>query len=135
MRQRLQAVIPFTCGWCREPAQAKRTSAKYCSAGCASSANNAARPRLPLHRRLWDKFTISDGCWEWTAQINPNGYGSFKVDGRPRRAHRVVYEWLVGPIPAGLELDHLCFNKACVRPDHLEPVTHKENMQRMNARR
>jgi hypothetical protein len=88
----------------------------------------------PIHC-LASKFTIGDGCWEWTASINEGGYGQIGM-GRPqkmRKAHRVLYELLVGPIPAGLELDHLCRNRRCVRPSHLEPVTHQENMLRGNG--
>jgi len=70
-----------------------------------------------------------DGCWLWTGYINPNGYAMF---GR-RWAHRVAYEFFVGPIPEGLELDHLCRVPACVNPAHLEAVTHRENMRRAPA--
>ena len=82
--------------------------------------------------RLATKFTVGDGCWEWTAS-KPRGYGQLMVDGRMRRAHRVVYETFVGPIPEGLVLDHLCCNPSCVRPDHLEPVTQVENVSRGRA--
>jgi len=80
--------------------------------------------------RLATKFTIGDGCWEWTAGRNPDGYGHFRVGNTQRKAHRVVYELMIGPIPDGLDLDHLCRNRACVRPDHLEPVTRGENQRR-----
>ncbi len=82
--------------------------------------------RLPL---FFAKVEFTDACWLWTASTDWYGYGWFWV-GAPRRAHRVCYEWLVGPIPAGLELDHLCRVPACVRPEHLEPVTHAENVRR-----
>jgi HNH endonuclease len=79
-------------------------------------------------------FTSSpDGCWLWMAAKSPRSYG---VVGRGRVgegnafAHRAIYELVVGPIPEGLELDHLCFNPSCVNPDHLEPVTHAENTRR-----
>lgn len=64
------------------------------------------------------------------AARNPQGYGNVRYDGRSTSAHRLVYTLLVGPIPAGLELDHTCGNRRCVRPDHLEPVTHAENVRR-----
>lgn len=69
-------------------------------------------------------------CWEWTAGRNNYGYGSVSMNSKSTLAHRVVYELLVGPIPQGLQIDHLCRNRGCVNPDHLEPVTQWENMQR-----
>lgn len=97
-------------------------------------------PRTPLEERFWEKVN-KDGpipehrpdlgsCWVWTAATNPNGYGKIVENGHFLAAHRVSYEMLVGPIPKGLEPDHLCRNHPCVNPDHLEPVTHKENHRR-----
>ena len=81
---------------------------------------------------VWKKVDASGDCWLWTGYITPLGYGTLTVRrlGRGFKAHRLVYELLVGPIPVGLELDHLCRNTRCVNPDHLEPVTHAENMRR-----
>lgn len=84
----------------------------------------------PLSERFWDRVDRTGECWPWLGHIRRDGYGSFPVNSQMRYAHRVAYELVVGPIPAGLELDHLCRNRRCVRPDHLEPVTHLENMRR-----
>jgi hypothetical protein len=70
------------------------------------------------------------GCWEWTGRITPQGYGTISLAGKSHRAHRLSYEALVGPIPDGLGLDHLCRNRPCVNPDHLEPVTQSVNTKR-----
>lgn len=80
--------------------------------------------------RLANRFTVGDGCWEWIAGKSQGGYGQIRIDGHQRGAHCVLYELLVGPIPEGKELDHLCRNRGCVRPSHLEPVTHAVNIAR-----
>jgi hypothetical protein len=81
-------------------------------------------------KRLLASIARSDGCWEWTGCLNSDGYGHMQVAGRVRSTHRLAYELIVGPIPQGLVLDHLCRNRACARPDHLEPVTNEENIRR-----
>jgi hypothetical protein len=85
--------------------------------------------RKDLLQRLEDKFTVGDGCWESTCALT-RGYGTINHYGKMLKLHRVVYELLVGPIPAGMTLDHLCLNQRCVRPSHLEPVTMRENLHR-----
>lgn len=70
------------------------------------------------------------GCWIWCGSVDPDGYGRFSTATTKAQAHRAVYEQEKGPIPDGLELDHLCLQRRCVNPAHLEPVTHAENMRR-----
>ena len=100
-----------------------------------------APERMPRVRgddllRLASSFEINDdGCWVWMRHCLPDGYGR-AYDGRTKRqalAHRWSYGLLVGEIPAGLTLDHLCKNTSCVNPDHLEPVTQAENNMRGNG--
>lgn len=69
-------------------------------------------------------------CWLWTGSTKEAGYGQFNAEKRNVRAHRFAYELVVGPIPAGLELDHLCMVTGCVNPAHLEAVTKAENLRR-----
>jgi hypothetical protein len=77
--------------------------------------------------RFWSKVDANGVCWEWTGAVMSKGYGTISIGGRCKRAHRVAYELLVGPIPARLVLDHLCRVRRCVNPDHMQAVTHREN--------
>ena len=83
--------------------------------------------------RFWPKVNKTDSCWLWTASKSSDGYGGFRLAGKMVRAHRFAYELLVGPIPDGLELDHLCRVRECVNPKHLEAVTLQENIRRGNT--
>lgn len=76
------------------------------------------------------KIEITDTCWLWAGSVHDNGYGYFKYKGKMRSAHRLSYTFHVGPIQAPLQIDHLCRNKLCVNPFHLETVTAKENTKR-----
>src|SRR5687767_8862053 len=84
-----------------------------------------------------------DGCWQWIGGRNTKGYGNFGIGlpvhagARPRfktyAVHRFSYETFIGPIQSGLTIDHLCRNRACVNPAHMEPVTHRVNVLRGTA--
>lgn len=81
--------------------------------------------------RFWPKVDKLDtGCWIWNAALDAHGYGSFHLNGKTAYAYRVAYEWAKGPRPAGMDLDHICRDRRCVNPDHLEPVTRGENLHR-----
>lgn len=88
-------------------------------------------PRPTIAERFWTKVSKSEGCWEWTGGRWANGYGQFWLRrGKNLAAHRFAYTTLVGPIPDGMTLDHLCRNRACVNPDHLEVISLRENILR-----
>lgn len=72
----------------------------------------------------------STGCWLWAGASNPEGYGRIWVEDRLGYTHRVAYEAFVGPIPDGYDIDHLCRNRGCCNPDHLEAVTRRTNLLR-----
>lgn len=85
--------------------------------------------RLP--QRFWAKVQPDlSGCWLWTASLVPAGYAQWAANGKKVHGHRAAYRALVGPVPEGLELDHLCRVRRCVNPAHLEPVTRRENLLR-----
>jgi hypothetical protein len=86
-------------------------------------------PRLPAN--FWSKVVEDDeGCWNWIGALNSRGYGQFAVNKVSKSTHRVAYMALVGEIPEGLQIDHLCRNKQCCNPAHLEAVTGMVNIRR-----
>lgn len=82
-----------------------------------------------IEARFWRRVDKSKSCWEWHSD-GSKGYGRFALYGRMEQAHRVAWELVKGPIPSGMQIDHICRNRLCVNPDHLEPVTAKVNYLR-----
>ena len=114
-----------TCRLCNLERSAKRIRGGYVHGPKGRS----------LEERFFDKVAAIHpfGCWEWNGGLTAEGYGQFSpVTGNRFRSDRWAYEFLVGKIPEGLEIDHLCRNRRCVNPQHLDLVTRQENMRRMN---
>lgn len=82
---------------------------------------------------FWKKVRKTKSCWIWTGGSRGKGYGGARCFGKNYLAHRLAYECLIGKIPDNMVLDHLCRNRNCVNPDHLEPVTNKTNVLRGNG--
>lgn len=92
--------------------------------------------RLRTEDAFWARVERSidpSACWLWRGSLNASGYGRYEFKGQKRPAHRLAYEFLIGAIPDGLVIDHLCRVPSCVNPDHLEPVTPDENNRRRDA--
>jgi hypothetical protein len=89
-------------------------------------------PLAPIYKKHIPSYIVDSetGCWNWQRAKTTAGYGTVTVDDKTRLAHVVSYESKFGPVPEGMELDHLCRNRGCINPDHLEPVSHAENTQR-----
>lgn len=88
------------------------------------------RKKFTFEQAVWDKIELTGFCWLWRGYVDKHGYGYASWEGKSPRAHRIVFETLVGTIPQGLQLDHLCRIRNCVNPCHLEPVSCKENLSR-----
>lgn len=116
----------------------RRLCASTCACGCgelvAKKFKKGHGRRRPIAERLMEKVDRRGDCWIWTGAVANSGYGRIGEAGsRTLQAHRASYEAFRGTIPAGLHIDHLCRNRLCVNPDHLEPVTPSENNRRAAA--
>jgi hypothetical protein len=110
---------------------------RRCCRDCnRSGGRNKLTPEQALAQTnaLFDKHAFKpgfeDACWPWQGHVRLDGYGQISLGGRARLAHRFGYQRYVGFIPGGLDLDHLCRNRRCVNPEHLEPVTVRTNVMR-----
>lgn len=92
--------------------------------------NRQSTPHANPEQRFWAKVNKSSECWEWTGSRS-RGYGYFYLGGKQVPAHRFAHEQRTGPIPEGLEIDHICHNRACVKPDHLRAATGKQNREHL----
>lgn len=88
------------------------------------------RYALNVLDRLRSGLQPSNGCWEWSRTRTSGGYGQISVKHAMVQTHQVAYHLFIGPVPAGLQLDHLCRNRACANPWHLDPVTSAVNSRR-----
>lgn len=128
-----QRSLPCTVEGCESPRTARGLCQRHRRHALQGRPLSSARS---IHSRLseddfWLRVNKSETCWEWTASLTQAGYGKVQMPhGKTGTAHRRSYEIANGQVPDGLVIDHLCRNKKCVRPDHLEAVTVRENTVR-----
>lgn len=88
----------------------------------------------PTVNRFWRRVEKTKTCWNWTGALNPKGYGAIVNEaGTTLAVHRFAHELLIGPIPAGMVVDHACRNPACVNPAHLRTATNKQNLENLSG--
>ena len=135
-RRPLVAKVCAVCGATftrqRGEGDARWARRKLCGHACRGAFNER-----PVAERLESQRHIDEttGCWSWTGAGHGNGYAAITILGRRAYVHRVSHELYIGPIPEGMDVDHLCFNRLCFNPAHLEAVTRAENLRRARARK
>lgn len=129
------------CSWleCTERSYANGRCKRHYYKAKRWATPRVARTKPSIEERFWRKVDksgpasrLGTRCWIWTGMLSPKGYGQFRSP-ISIMAHRNSYAFANGPIPDGLELDHLCRNRSCVNPDHLEAVDHATNVRRGNG--
>lgn len=135
--QELRPILKYRTDCEVDGCERKHSSRGYCAMHYRRFHNNGDPEgllRIADARERFDTFyEKSEGCWLWTGSLTFDGYGIFRENNRRTGAHRFAYEYFVGPIPAGLQIDHLCRVRNCVNPAHLDPVTNAENTTRAYA--
>lgn len=133
---------PLECGTCWQyrrrhhgEARTPKLVASAIDLAYRQSGRRLKARTVPLLRKLALRTKVTPTCWLWTGHVNNAGYGTFSVRGRSTLVHRLAYEEMVGPIPEGFDVDHLCHTRTCLNPKHLEPISHAENIKRRDARR
>ena len=120
----------------REGTAQDRTTPNGVFSGWSPPIHSTSSVTPKAAERFWSKvdFQPGDLCWTWMGIINHRGYGQFMLNGVNTTAHRAAYNIANGPVPDGLQCGHLCHNPPCVRPDHLEAMTAKENIRQRDER-
>lgn len=114
---------------CQQPRKSRGYCAGHYRQNQLGKALTPIIRHLPVADRFWLKVEKTDTCWNWTGSKNTTGYGIFKFGGSQMVSHRFSYQLLVSQIPPGMVIDHRCFNKSCVNPEHMKVVTQKQNCE------
>ena len=119
---------------CERPYRSRGLCSSHYNRRLRAGEIELVQPQRPDDERFWANVDAGGVCWEWTAALTPKGYGMFAAKRRKmHRAHRYAWALLVGEIPQAMTLDHVCRNKRCVNPDHMELVTAEENNLRSGS--
>lgn len=137
-REGLPVMVPKTCSIedCDAPRVRKNGMCDSHYRKWVRSTPPELRNKMTDLERFWACVSKTEDCWTWNGAINPYGYGTFTVSRTPKLAHRYLFESIHGHLPASIQVDHMCHNRACVNPEHLRPATNKQNQEnRKSAQR